>query len=340
MPIPLSQIVGTIGEAEFIGDPNFLVEAPAPLKEAGPNHISFFAQIKYREAAQTSKAGCLVIDQSLRNHLTGYSGHRIYSAKAQVAWLKVLKLWELQLAESPWGLDPKAQISRTARLGKNVSVGAFSIIEDRVSVGDATEIYPQCYIGRSVTIGKDCLIYPRVVIRERCVIGDRVIIHPGTVIGADGFGFITVNGKHEKVPQIGTVEIGNDVELGANCTIDRATTGATRIGDGTKFDDAVHIAHNVIIGRGCLFAAQTGIAGSTTIGDYVICGGQAAITDHAQVASGTIVGGQAGIIGDVKQKDILWGTPARNHREALKLQALYGKLPELFETVKKLQASK
>ncbi|MEK7287291.1 MAG: UDP-3-O-(3-hydroxymyristoyl)glucosamine N-acyltransferase [Elusimicrobiota bacterium] len=336
MSISIAKILDAIGNHQFQGDQNYLIEAPATLGDAGPTHISFFGQIKYKEQAAASKAGCLIVEDGFKNQLDGYEGLRIYVPKAVPAWRLVLKLWENDLVDQPWGIDPAARVSRTARLGKNVSIGALAFVDDRVIVGDGTVIHPQCYIGKSVSIGKDCVIYPGVVIRERCVIGDRAIIHPGAVIGADGFGFVTIDGKHEKIPQIGTVEIANDVEIGANCTIDRGTVGPTRIGEGSKFDNAVHIAHNVVVGRGCLFAAQVGIAGSTTIGDYVIFGGQVGVADHVEVAEGTIVGGQSGIIGSIKKKDILWGTPARNHREALKLQALYSRLPEIIEIVKRM----
>ncbi|MBI4668555.1 MAG: UDP-3-O-(3-hydroxymyristoyl)glucosamine N-acyltransferase [Elusimicrobia bacterium] len=336
MAFKISQIIAAIGPAKFEGDPNFTVEAPASLQDAGTQNITLFSNEKYAEQAAGTKAGCLLTAEKLAHLAASFKGNKIIVPHIQEAWAKLLGLWDRELSEQPWGIDPKAVVSRTVRLGKNVSIGAMTVIEDRVVIGDGAVIYPQCFLGRGVIIGADTVIYPQVVIRERCKIGSHVIIHPGVVIGADGYGYYPANGKHVKIPQIGTVEIGDDVEIGANVTIDRATMGATRIGSGTKIDNLVQIAHNVQIGKNCLIVAQSGIAGSSVLGDGVILGGQAGVGDHIEIAAGTIVGGGAGVIGDVKEKDVLWGTPARNHRQVMRLLALYYKLPEINEAVKKL----
>ncbi|MBI2070019.1 MAG: UDP-3-O-(3-hydroxymyristoyl)glucosamine N-acyltransferase [Elusimicrobia bacterium] len=333
---PLLKILETIGPATLEGDAHFEVRAPATLKDAEASDIALFSSDRYADDLTTTRAGAILAADKLRPLTEHFRGRKIFVPNIMLAWAKLLALWERSMAEAAWGIDPAAHVARTVRLGKNVSVGALAVIEDRVEIGDGTVIHPQCFIGRDVSIGAHCIIYPQAVIRERCKIGDRAIIHSGAVIGSDGFGFVTVEGRHEKIPQIGTVEIGNDVEIGANTTIDRATVGATKINDGSKIDNQIQIAHNVVVGKGCLFAAQVGIAGSSSVGDYVVMGGQVGVRDHVRIAGGTMIGGQAGIISDVKEKDILWGTPSRNHREALKLQVLYNKLPEIYESVKKL----
>ncbi|MBI4064512.1 MAG: UDP-3-O-(3-hydroxymyristoyl)glucosamine N-acyltransferase [Elusimicrobia bacterium] len=336
MSFKLSQLLETTQAIELEGDPDYSIETPATLREAGPQNISFFLNTKYLQDLKATRAGCVLIAHDLREESRLYQGHKIFAKQPQHAWAKILGLWDRANRDLPWGIDPAAHVSRSARLGKNVSIGALTIVEDRAVVSEGTIIHPHCYIGRDAVIGSGCQIYPGVVIREGVKIADRVIIHPGVVIGADGYGFASGQDGHYKIPQIGTVEIENDVEIGANTTIDRATLGVTRIGEGTKIDNLVQIAHNVIIGKRCLIVAQVGIAGSCVIGDDVIFGGQAAVKDHVEVASGTIVGGQAGVIGDVKTKDILWGTPARNHRDVLKTQALLARLPEIYDAVKKL----
>lgn len=337
MPFRLSEIIEALNglEPQLQGDAGFSVHSPAPLAEAGPEQISFFGDIKHKGVLDQTRAGALLIAQDLAAQAGAFAGHKILVKNLPMAWAKTLALWAQQFSETPWGIDPAAMIARTAKLGRSVSVGAMTIVEDRCAIGSETKIFPQCYIGKDVTIGEGCVIYPRVVIRERCKIGSRVIIHPGVVIGADGYGFVTSGGKHHKVPQIGTVEIGDDVEIGANCAIDRAQMGVTRVGDGTKIDNLVQIGHNCTIGKGCLLVSQVGIAGSSTLGDGVVLGGQVGVGDHVHIAAGTIAAGQAGIIGDIKEKDVLWGTPARNIREVMRSQALVNKLPEMYEDFKK-----
>ncbi|MBI4369660.1 MAG: UDP-3-O-(3-hydroxymyristoyl)glucosamine N-acyltransferase [Elusimicrobia bacterium] len=331
----LDKILDVVGPSEFEGDRDRVVLGPSSLTEASSDNISFLADAKHVFLAASTKAGCLVISQKLRSETMAYGGAKIFVGNAQEAWAKVLGLWERELLGPPWGIDEKAVVSRTAKLGKNVSIGALTVIEDKVQIADGTVIYPQCYIGRDVAIGADSVIYPQVVIRERCRIGNRVIIQPGAIIGGDGFGFVPANGRHVKVPQIGIVEIEDDVEIGANATIDRAMMGATRIGAGTKLDNLVHVGHNSVLGKHCLMAGQAGLAGSVTLGDGVVMGGQVAIKDHTKIASGTMIGGQAGVIGDIKTKDVLMGTPAMNLRQFMKLQALINKLPEIYDFVKK-----
>ncbi|MDI6642137.1 MAG: UDP-3-O-(3-hydroxymyristoyl)glucosamine N-acyltransferase, partial [Elusimicrobiota bacterium] len=233
------------------------------------------------------------------------------------------------------GIHQTAIISKSAKLGENVTIGPYTIIEADVSVGENTVISANCYIGRNSTIGKKCFIYPQVVIRENVTIGNEVIIHSGTVIGSDGFGYFKMQENthmltHIKIPQIGTVEIEDNVEIGACVTIDRATTGKTVIGSGTKIDNLVQIGHNVKIGKNCIIVSQAGIAGSVKIGNNVTIAGQAGIKDHIIIGDGAVVAAQSGVIGDVKHGEIVSGYPARPHKEALKVQAFINKLALTF----------
>ena len=206
-------------------------------------------------------------------------------------------------------------------------------------IGEGTAIFPQCYIGKNAKIGTQSLFYPQVVLREECEVGDRCIVHPGTVIGSDGYGFVwnPSQNRHHKIPQIGRVILEEDVEVGANVTIDRATLGETRIGAGTKIDNLVQIAHNVRTGKNCLIIAQVGISGSTRIGNQVTLAGQVGVAGHITIGDGAIIAGKSGVMGNIPEKSIYFGYPARPHREAMKLQALFGKLPEFFESLKAIK---
>lgn len=338
MEITLSELIQSLGEGKLEGDPNGVVSGVSSLAQATSKDISFYGSSKYKEELAGTKAGCVFFEQELVQDAALYQGNKIFVNNARWAWTKILRIWEQGLRSSPRGISAKAEIAPSARLGSNVDVGAFSVIEEDVVIAGNTTIYPQCYIGARVAIGSGCIIYPQVTIREGCIIGDRVIIQPGAVIGADGYGFIQVNGKHEKIPQIGIVEIQSDVEIGANCAIDRSNVDRTTIGEGSKFDNLVHIAHNVQIGKHCLLVAQAGIAGSTEVGNGVVVGGQSAIRDNVTIADGVIIGPQAGVTRSVKSGEVLFGTPAIDIKESIKITALARKLPEIYEAVKKLKA--
>jgi UDP-3-O-[3-hydroxymyristoyl] glucosamine N-acyltransferase len=222
-------------------------------------------------------------------------------------------------------------------LGKDVAIGPYVVVEDNVSIGDKSIIYAGCFIGHHTRIGRDTFIYPHVSIRERISIGNRVIIHCGTVIGSDGFGFATIKGLHHKIPQIGTVQIGDDVEIGANVTIDRARFDKTVIGNGTKIDNLVQIAHNVIIGENSIIVAQAGISGSTTIGKGVTLAGQAGLVGHITIGDGAVVAAQAGVTKSVPPNVTVSGYPARQHDAAKKVNACVQNLPKLYAKVEELK---
>ncbi len=323
----IAQLVG--GRLE--GDPSLIIKGLGTLDDAGPEDISFLGNPKYLRAAADSKAACLLLP-SKGPYPSRLAPCRIYVEDPQYAFAKILLEIESRIPQSPALIDERAIIHPEARIDPHVSVGAFSMVERGASIGEYSTIFPQCYVGSHANIGRHCRIYPHVVIRENCVIGDGTIIHPGAVIGADGFGFSTdkKTGRHRKIPQIGNVVIEEDVEIGANTTIDRATIGSTIIGAGTKIDNLVQIAHNTRVGRNCIIVSQVGISGSVRIGDRVILAGQAGVAGHLKIGEDAIIMAQSGIMGDVEKGSVLFGSPARPRREALRLQALYSRLPELF----------
>jgi UDP-3-O-[3-hydroxymyristoyl] glucosamine N-acyltransferase len=236
----------------------------------------------------------------------------------------------------PAGISGDAIVSEKAVIAKDVSIFPFSYIADGVTVGPGTVVYPYVFIGENTTVGEGCVLYPHVTLREGVTIGNRVIIHSGTVIGSDGFGYVFHEGRHYKIPQVGGVILEDDVEIGSNASIDRATTGNTIIGKGTKIDNLSQIAHNVKIGQHSIIVAQVGIGGSTEIGDYVTLAGQVGVADHTVVESGTMIGAQSGIVGHIA-KGAYSGSPAIPHRDWLRAQALYAKLPEMQKKIREIE---
>jgi UDP-3-O-[3-hydroxymyristoyl] glucosamine N-acyltransferase len=236
----------------------------------------------------------------------------------------------------PKGIHPTAVIGKEVILGKDVAVEPYVVIDDHAVIEDSTIIYMGVYVGHHTRIGKDCLIYPHVTIRERVTVGDRVIIHSGSVIGSDGFGFSTVKGAHHKIPQIGTVIIEDDVEIGANVTIDRARFDKTWIKKGTKIDNLVQIAHNVIIGENSVIVSQTGISGSTEIGNNVTLAGQSGIVGHITIGDNAVIAAQSGVTKSVPANTCVSGYPAKPHSKAKRINACLQRLPELFKSIVKL----
>ncbi len=337
-PMTVAEISALVG-GQPIGDGSLVVECVAEVASAGPNDVASFHNMKYLAAAQASPAGCLLVPPPAKDAPCAAKA-KIVVEDPQAAFALLLGLIEGdRLARVAPGVSAKASVHPEAKLGAGVRVGDFSVIERGAVIGDGTTILPQCYVGENVKIGKNCLLHPRAVVRHDCELGDRVTLHPGAVIGGDGFGFTTdkKTGRHTKIPQIGNVVIGDGVEIGANATVDRATLGSTVIEPGAQIDNLVMIAHNVRVGRDSVIVSQVGVAGSTTVGRNVILAGQAGIAGHLHVGDGAVVTAQTGVMSDVPPKAILFGSPGRPHREAFKLQALYGRLPELHERLKELE---
>lgn len=325
--ITLGEIAALV-DGRLEGDPGLEIWGIASLEEAQEGEISFLAEIKNVSRLEKTQASAIIIPYQLPS----FPKPIIRSANPYLAFVKVLSFFSHK-PYSPTGLDPRACVSPGAEIGKDVSIYPFVYIGEESKIGDRVVLYPGVYIGPKAQVGEDTILYPNVVIMERCLIGKRVIIHAGTVIGSDGFGFIPAENRHIKIPQVGIVQVDDDVEIGANCTIDRATMGKTWIKRGVKTDNLVHIAHNVIVGEDTLLVAQVGIAGSTKIGKGVALGGQVGVVGHISIGDGVKVGAQSGVAQDVAPGEIISGTPAIPHREWLRAQAIYAKLPEMKRTL-------
>ncbi|MFH1504415.1 MAG: UDP-3-O-(3-hydroxymyristoyl)glucosamine N-acyltransferase [Candidatus Omnitrophota bacterium] len=326
--------IAELVNGELIGDSEIIITGISGIKEAKKGDITFLANSKYACLMQASKASAVITS---KEDFLETSKPLIKTDNPSIAFAKVVNLTTSNVVKHPQGIHPTAIISKTAVLGENVAVGAYTVIEDGVIIGSSTVIYSGCYIGINTKIGKNCLIYPRVCMRERIEIGNKVIIHPGAVIGSDGFGFAMVRGGQEKIPQIGTVSIEDDVEIGANVTIDRARFDKTIIGKGTKVDNLVQIAHNVVTGENCIIVAQAGISGSTVLGEGVILAGQAGVVGHIHIGDKAIVAGQAGVTKSVPANIKVSGYPAKPHDSAKRVNACLQRLPELYKRIKELE---
>jgi UDP-3-O-[3-hydroxymyristoyl] glucosamine N-acyltransferase len=257
---------------------------------------------------------------------------------AYQAFASLLDLYE-QSKPRKSGVSSLASIAASARTGKDIFIGDFAVIGENASIGNRAQIHPQVFIGDDVIIGDNTILHPGVKVLKECIIGENCVIHAGTVIGSDGFGFALEQDSESrrKVPQVGNVVIGNDVEIGANVTIDRATMGSTRIGNGVKMDNLIQIAHNVEIGDNSVVVAQAGIAGSTKVGKNVIIAAQAGIVGHLTIGDGAIVGAQAGVPNNLKEKEIVLGSPAFDLREFKRSAAVFKKLPEMYRQVNQME---
>ncbi|NQT28420.1 MAG: UDP-3-O-(3-hydroxymyristoyl)glucosamine N-acyltransferase, partial [Candidatus Omnitrophica bacterium] len=278
MRLTLKEIAHLV-KGELVGDPNVSITGISGIKEAKEGDITFLANSKYASLVETTKAAAIITSRET----VETSKPLIKTDNPSIAFTKVVSLAASDDIKHPKGIHPTAVISSNAQIAKDVAIGAYTVVEDGVEIGAGSIIYSGCYLGRQAKIGEKCLIYPHVSIRERIEICDRVIIHSGAVIGSDGFGFDMVGGAQEKIPQIGTVSIEDDAEIGANVTIDRARFDKTIIGKGTKIDNLVQIAHNVITGENCIIVAQAGVSGSTTLGKGVVLAGQAGIVGHINI---------------------------------------------------------
>lgn len=326
----LREIAEMLG-GELAGDPDVEIKGAAGISDAKDGDITFLSTARLINECIESKASAVIVKEPVPE----IKKPQLKVSTPQYAFARLLGHFYVKPFIAS-GISDKACVSDKAKIGKDVSVYPMAFVSDSASIGSKTVIYPGVFIGENSSVGGECIIYPNVTIRENVKIGSRVIIHSGAVIGSDGFGYVMEKGMHYKIPQVGGVIIGDDVEIGANVTIDRATTGNTIIGRGTKIDNLVHIAHNVKIGENSVIAAQSGVAGSTEIGNYVVFGGQVGVADHAKIDDGVMVGGQSGAMGHVK-KGIYSGTPMIPHRDWLKSMAIFAKLPELNKRIKELE---
>ncbi|PIQ86017.1 MAG: UDP-3-O-(3-hydroxymyristoyl)glucosamine N-acyltransferase [Candidatus Omnitrophica bacterium CG11_big_fil_rev_8_21_14_0_20_43_6] len=320
-------------DGQVVGNGEILITGASGIREATEGDITFLSNSKYGPLMNKTRASAIVTSADAQETTKPI----ILTQNPSLAFIKIISLFTPDDAGHPSGIDCTVMMGKNVSLGKNVTIGAYSVIGDNVTIGDNAIIYAGCYIGRHTKIGDQALIYPHVSIRERIIIGNRVIIHSGTVIGSDGFGYITVKGTHHKIPQVGIVEVQDDVEIGANVTIDRARFDKTVIGRGTKIDNLVQIAHNVIIGENSLIVAQAGIAGSAIIGNNVTLGGQAGIVGHITIGDNAIVTGQTGVAKSVPAGTMVSGYPARSFMTTQRVNASLQNLPKLFDMVKQLR---
>jgi len=329
----------TLGElAEYVGgrvlgDANVQIRSAATLGRAGEGDISFLSNEKYEKQLLTTKASAVIVG---KDTVTA-SAPLLVAEDPYYAFMQIMVLLHGHRKHKKVGISPRAIIADSAKVGADCHIHDFVTIADGAKVGDGCVIYPCAHIGENVQIGNDCILYPNVVIYEKCRLGNRVIINANTTIGEDGFGFATHKGAHHKIPQIGCVVIEDDVEIGANCGIERGTLNDTIIGQGSKLGDLVAIGHGTKIGPHCLLVAQVGIAGSTTLGHHCIVGGQAGIVGHIIIGNNVAIGAQAGVINNVSDGKVILGAPAIDASHGKRAYGMIQYLPEMRQSIRGLQ---
>jgi len=323
--------------AELAGAADVVLSGVADLATAGAGQVSFAGGGRYLAAAAASAAAAVIVPRDAA--LAGAKPVLLRVANVDAAFAAACALFAPPPVTLPRGVHPQACVSPEAKLGADVAVGAFAVVEAGAEIGAGTTLYPQTYVGHAAKLGRDCLLYPFASVRERCELGARVILHNGAVIGSDGFGYaVDAQGVRTKIPQTGIVVLEDDVEIGANTTIDRARFGQTRVGRGTKVDNLVQIAHNCAIGEHSVLCSQVGLAGTTTLGKHVICAGQAGLAGHLTVGDGAVIGAQAGVPKDLPGGQMYLGAPAVPRLEFGKSLAHVASLPKLKEQLKNLEA--
>ena len=329
--ITLGKLAEAIG-GSLQGPADLVVRGMASIEAAGPDEVTFLSNVKYERRVGETKAAAVIVPAE-------YAGPGQSLIRCQDSYYAFRQAMVVMYGfrRAPLkGIDARAWIDPSAELGKDVAVGPFAFVGPRARIGDGTTIYPSVYVGPDVRIGQNCELFPSVTIYDGCILGDRVRIHAGTAIGQDGFGYATYNGRHEKIPEAGWVELEDDVEIGACCAIERATLGATVIGAGTKFADLIGIGHGTRMGKHCLMVSQSGIAGSTTVGNYCVFAAQSGIVGHIRIGDRVQVGAQSGVINDVPAGIQVLGSPAAPVAETRRQVVTISKLPEMRKTIRDL----
>lgn len=316
-----------------VGDGSIEITGVAGIKEAKEGDITFLVNPKYESYAATTRASAVIVANDHKKILKPI----IQIENPYLAFLKAVRLFRADTQRVDSGIHTTAVIGRNVKLGKGISIGPCVVVDHDADLGDDVVVMALSYVGTRSKIGKGTFVYPNVTIREDVVVGERVIIHSGAVLGSDGFGFARDGEAYQKIPQVGNVEIGDDVEIGANVTIDRATIGTTLIGRGTKIDNLVQIAHNVVVGENCIIVAQVGISGSTEVGKNVTLAGQVGIVGHIKIGDNAMVGSQAGVTKSVPAGTRVSGYPAAPHEIAKRLHASLKRLPQLIKQFKELE---
>ncbi|HEU5188837.1 MAG TPA: UDP-3-O-(3-hydroxymyristoyl)glucosamine N-acyltransferase [Methylomirabilota bacterium] len=327
----LGELAETLN-ARLEGEPSRRVRAVATLEAAGPDDISFVLGPRYVKAAAATRAGALVAPEGL----AGLPGAVLRVAAPQAALIALLRLFHPDPPLEP-GTHRLALVADGARVDASAAVGPFAVVERGARIGRGTRVGALCFVGEDAVVGDDVLLHPRVVVRSGVRIGNRVIVHPGAVLGADGFGYAFDGQGHRKIPQVGGVRIEDDVEIGANTTVDRATLGETVIGRGSKLDNLVQVGHNCQIGEDVILVSQVGVSGSSKVGHRAVLAGQVGIADHVEVGEGAVLTAKSGVPNDIPAGEVWSGIPARPTGEAKRIWAAENRLPELLRRVRDLE---
>ncbi len=328
----LSELADLLNGTLF-GPGDVIITGPAKIEEAKEGEVTFLSNLKYKHFLETTQASAVLLAEKPDSAKVSF----ILVENPYVAFVTVLKLFEPKKHTAFSGHSKQASIDPSAKIGDNVKIAPFVSIGPNVQVGSGTVLYPGVVLADNVITGADCILYPNVSIREDCILGDRVMLHNGCVVGSDGFGFAPDKGQYYKIPQIGNVIIEDDVEIGANTTIDRATTGSTLVKKGTKLDNMIQIAHNVVVGQHTVVAAQVGIAGSTEIGNHVQIGGQSAITGHIKIGDQAVIAARSGVAKSLEEKAVVWGTPAIPLTQQKRLEINIQQLPKTLKRIRQLE---
>jgi len=319
------------------GTTDATVRGIAALSTAQSGDLSFLGNPKYKTDVATSAASIVLLPPDYAGE-PALGQQFVFVEKPSVALAKLCARVEQLLWPKPAaGVHPSAVVASGAKVAASATVGPLCVVESGAVIGERSHLQAQVFVGRNASIGADCWLMPHVTVTTECIVKDRVRLHAGVVIGSDGFGYEFVQGRHEKVPQVGNVVIENDVEIGANSTFDRARFSQTRVGEGTKIDNLVQIAHNVVIGKHCMICAQVGISGSTTVEDYVVLGGQAGVAGHLTIGKGSKADGQSGINSDLEPGSFVKGSPCMPYNLEQRFNVLKKKLPDLFKRVDALE---
>jgi UDP-3-O-[3-hydroxymyristoyl] glucosamine N-acyltransferase len=337
MTFAASQIALLIN-GKIEGDPSVTVDSFGKIEEARPGQLSFLANPKYEEFLYSTSASVIILNADYELKKT-VNATLVRVPDAYTAFATLLGKYQEMMTQQLSGVQQPSYIAKTAKYGEQVFIGAFAYLGENVKIGNESKIFPNTFIGDNVSIGNKCIIHPGVKIYHNTVIGNNVTIHAGTVVGSDGFGFAPqADGSFKKVPQIGNVIIEDNVEIGANTTIDRATIGSTLIKAGAKLDNLIQIAHNVEVGNSTVIAAQSGVSGSTKIGKNAMIGGQVGIVGHINIGDGAKINAQSGVSKSIESGKAVTGSPAYDYTSALRSQAVTRKLPELEKRVKELES--
>ena len=328
----LAELAARVG-AELVGDPDVVITRGAPIENAGTGEISFVANKSYQKHIATTKASALVLDPTVEcARIPTLRHHNPY-----LTFARIIDILYPQVRRVAPGVHKSSIVETDSSVDQSAGIGPLCYVGSGSSIGSDTQLISSVHVGNNVTIGANCLLYPGVRIMDNCRIGNNVVLHAGVVIGSDGFGYAESEAGPRKIQQVGWVEIDDEVEIGANTTIDRGALGATKIGRGTKIDNLVQIAHNVEIGQFCIIVSQAGISGSTKLGNGVVLAGQVGLVGHLELGDRVVVGAQSGVTKSYPAGTTIFGSPAREIMDAKRIEASLRKLPELLKRVKKIE---